>query len=96
MYVLKGRYYLIGVVMLVAAALVLTVAPAAKTGAPEKCFGKAPTLTGDSADNVLSGSDGDTPPTFDVIVGLGGKDTIEGDPEETGGERDYICGGKGK
>lgn len=96
MYVLKRRYNLIGAVVLVAAALVLTVAPMATTQPQEKCFGKVPTLSGDSGDNPdLIGSDKATPPKRDVIVGLEGNDTIQGDPEEAGGDSDFICGGEG-
>ena len=77
--------------------IVLAVAPVAETDvvAAPNCFGRAHTLRGNSGDNVLTGTDGNTPPKSDVIIGLGGMDIIEGEPEEEGGDKNYICGGTG-
>ena len=93
----RGRHRLIGATVIAATASVLSLSSVAETKAPkEKCFGKVPTLTGGANANTLNGTDGITPPKHDVIVGRGGADIMTGDPEDSGGERDYICGGTGK
>jgi Ca2+-binding RTX toxin-like protein len=72
--------------VLLAAALsaVVLVPSGAWAGTPE-CFGKKPTIRGDSGDNRLTGTK-----EADVIVGLRGEDHILGR-----GGRDLICAGPG-
>lgn len=100
-YVLKSRYYVLGVALL-AAALVLALAPVAQTGVSPTCFNRALTDVGTSFPDSIIGdpqspNDNDNP--NDVINGLGGDDPLirgEGDfggtPE---GGVDYLCGGAG-
>jgi RNA polymerase sigma factor (sigma-70 family) len=65
----------------------LTPAPSATATrtADASCDGRAPTIAGTDADDLLEGTPGD-----DVISGLGGDDTIDGH----GGD-DVLCGGAG-
>ncbi|MDQ3952551.1 MAG: hypothetical protein M3279_06270, partial [Actinomycetota bacterium] len=74
----------------IAAALLLTVLPAASGSAQiplqgPKCFGTEATIVGTDGDDVLTGT-----PDADVVVGLDGDDTIRG---LAGG--DALCGGNG-
>lgn len=54
--------------------------------AAPQCFGRSPTISGDSADNTLMGT-----PGSDVIIGKKGADTIRGR-----GGKDFICGNDGE
>lgn len=103
MYVLKSRYYVIGVALL-AAALVLALAPVAQTGIPSTptCFNRALTDVGTAGPDSLIGDPqtvGDNDNPNDVINGLGGDDPlIRGEADFSGmpeGGVDYLCGGKG-
>jgi Ca2+-binding RTX toxin-like protein len=56
------------------------------------CFGHAATIVGTSGDDFLAGK----ADVSDVIVGLGGNDSIKGDDDFTGGSApDFLCGGPG-
>ena len=64
------------------------------TAAPTyQCFGQSATIVGTPGDDVLVGSEH----TADVIVGLGGNDTILGaeDPYAGSSSGDRLCGGPG-
>src|SRR5215212_1897325 len=56
------------------------------------CFGHAATIVGTAGDDFLAGK----ADVSDVIVGLGGNDSIKGDDDFTGGSApDFLCGGPG-
>jgi Ca2+-binding RTX toxin-like protein len=74
----------LGIGLLLATTLVLTIAPAGAALAAT-CGGLPSTMEGTSGDDWLIGGTG-----IDVIAGLGGNDTIDGQ-----GNRDYMCGGTG-
>jgi len=80
---LRRRWVLMGTLMSLLVASLLTTAGAASS--VSNCFGKAPTVTGTAGDDTLTGTPGP-----DVMVGLGGNDAIDG----LGGA-DRICGGAG-
>lgn len=100
MYVLKSRYYVLGVALL-AAALVVALAPIAQSGEQQTCFNRAVNIPGTSGPDVIIGDPqtvGDTDNPNDVIHGFGGQDNIRGEGDFGGnpeGGVDYICGGQG-
>jgi Ca2+-binding RTX toxin-like protein len=71
--------------LVLAGALLISLAAAGASATPPTCFGREPTITGSEGPDVLSGTSGS-----DVIVGLGGNDSISG-----GAGPDFICGGAG-
>jgi Ca2+-binding RTX toxin-like protein len=71
--------------LVLAGALLISLAATGASATTPTCFGRDPTITGTDGPDTLNGTAGS-----DVILGLGGNDTISG-----AGGSDFICGGTG-
>lgn len=82
--------------LVIGLAMMALTAPSAPAGGEEvlECFGMTPTIIGTQGDDVLTGSEDEA----DVIVGLGGNDTIRGsgDINAHTAPGDRLCGGSGE
>lgn len=76
--------------IVVAAVFIAALLPSLPALAAPGCRGKKATIVGTAGPDVLEGTK-----NVDVIVGLGGNDTIEGGSGSRDGGPDLICGGEG-